>query len=151
MVCLGNICRSPLAEGILRHKVEELGLSWTVDSCGTSSTHKGEAPDKRSMDVALKHGIFIGDLEARPFKPEDFDNFDKIYVMDDNNFVDIITQAITPEAGDKVELIMNLVYPNKNYPVPDPYHDDSGFERVFEMLDLACSAIINQLNQTPEI
>jgi protein-tyrosine phosphatase len=141
MVCLGNICRSPLAEGILRSKVHERGLDWTIDSAGTGSWHAGEAPDPRSQEVARKHGLDISDQRARTFKPYDFEVFDRIYVMDSSNYQDVIKYAQNAEEAAKVKLILNEAYPGENRAVPDPYWDDDGFEQVYQMLDKACSVI----------
>jgi protein-tyrosine phosphatase len=141
MVCLGNICRSPLAEGILRAKVAAQGLDWEVDSAGTGTWHAGEAPDPRSQEVAKKHGLDISNQRARTFKPYDLEVFDRIYVMDSSNYNDVIKQAQTPEEVAKVKLIMNELYPGENRAVPDPYWDDDGFEQVYQMLDNACSIL----------
>ncbi len=144
MVCLGNICRSPLAEGILRDKVKAKGLDWEIDSAGTSSYHIGEKPDKRSILVAAKHGIDISNQRGRQFHFPDFDAFDIIYVMDSANYNDIIRQAENDVEKNKVRLILNEVKPGFNQSVPDPYWDDDGFEKVFQMLDAACNKIISR-------
>jgi protein-tyrosine phosphatase len=142
MVCLGNICRSPLAEGILKHKIEQAGLSWTVDSAGTGGWHAGDPPDRRSIAVARKYGIDIAGQRARQFEPVDFERFDRIFVMDTGNLRDVLRQAFKTEHRDKVSLIMNHCHPGQNRSVPDPYYDDDGFEEVFEMLDLACERVL---------
>ena len=141
MICLGNICRSPLAEGILKHKIRKKGLDWHVDSAGTGGWHAGELPDNRSIAVARKNGIDITDQRARKFKTSDLDNFDLILTMDYANYLDIKQFAKTPEQEDKIKLIMNFISPNSDEEVPDPYYDDR-FELVFEMLDRACDAFI---------
>lgn len=143
MVCLGNICRSPLAEGILKSKVSN---KITVDSAGTAAWHSGKLPDERSIAVAKKHGIDLTYQKARQFLIEDFDKFDYIYVMDRNNYVNVCKLAPNDEAIDKVEIILNETNPGKNLEVPDPYYGgDDGFENVFQMLDEACNKIKNKL------
>lgn len=144
MVCLGNICRSPLAEGILEHKVKQQGLEWEIDSAGTGAYHAGELPDARSIAVAKKYGIDLTNQRARQFKVADFDSFDKIYVMDASNYRNIMHLARNEADKAKVELIRNVVRPNWNEQVPDPYWNDNGFEEVFQMLDEACDHIIKQ-------
>lgn len=142
MVCLGNICRSPLAEGILKDKAKKNNLNWEVDSAGISSYHAGDAPDPRSVEVAAKHGIDISTQRSRQFVMNDFEKFDKIYVMDDSNYDEIMLLADTDPQREKVELILKNVPECKDYCVPDPYWDDNGFENVFKMLDEACDKII---------
>lgn len=144
MVCLGNICRSPLAEGILRHKVEKKNLDWTIESAGTGSWHVGEKPDSRSVSTAHKNGIDISKQRARRFQPADLDHFDLIYAMDGSNFRDILKHAVTKEQEEKVKMIMNEVKPGYNEAVPDPYWNDDGFDRVFEMLDSACEEVLKK-------
>ncbi|MCB0625721.1 MAG: low molecular weight phosphotyrosine protein phosphatase [Saprospiraceae bacterium] len=144
MVCLGNICRSPLAEGILKEKIKENGLPWEVDSAGTGSWHVGEPPDPRSVAVARAHGIDILDQRARQFRPADFRQFDLIFAMDASNYQNILRMAPSGTDTSKVELIMNVVDPGRNRAVPDPYWDDNGFEGVFRMLDEACERIIQR-------
>lgn len=141
MVCLGNICRSPLAEGIMRAKIQEAGLDWEVDSAGTSGFHVGEPPDKRSIQVAKKHGIDISQQRSRQFRGWDFEQFDIIYVMDSSNYRDVVAMAESPEEKAKVKLIMNEIQPQKNIAVPDPYYGEFGFENVYQMLDQACESI----------
>lgn len=144
MVCLGNICRSPLAEGILKSKLDT--NLHTVDSAGTGAWHSGELPDKRSIAVAKNYGIDLTDQRARLFLKEDFDRFDKIYVMDKSNYVNVCKLAPNNEAIDKVELILNESQPGKDLEVPDPYYGgDHGFENVFQMLDQACNKIKDKL------
>ncbi len=146
MVCLGNICRSPLAEGILQHKARKAGLDLTVDSAGTAAYHVGEPPDSRSREIASKHGIDISRQRARQLKAVDLKDFDRIYAMDVNNFQDILAYAKGPEEVKKVDMIMNAAFPGKNLPVPDPYYGgQNGFEHVFQMLDESCSKIIESI------
>jgi len=140
MVCLGNICRSPLAEGILRSKLP--GEKYIVDSAGAGNYHIGSKPDKRSIDVARKYGLDITDQKGRQFSTRDFDEFDLIYVMDNSNYENVVKLARNENDIAKVRIILNEVYPNQNYDVPDPYHDTSkGFENVFKMLDEATDNI----------
>lgn len=142
MVCLGNICRSPLAEGIMKARAAEAGLPWTVDSAGTGYWHTGELPDRRSIQVGRKYGIDITDQRARQFQPDDFDRFDRIFVMDVNNRRDVLILAKNEEHRSKVSLILGETHPGEDRSVPDPYYDDNGFEAVYEMLDEACRRFI---------
>jgi len=144
MVCLGNICRSPLAEGIMRHKINQHGLNWEVRSAGTGSWHIGEAPDPRSQRIAKKHGIDISQQRAQKFSPYHFAEFDRIYTMDSSNFTDVMAQTENETERNKVEMIMNMVEPGRNKNIPDPYYDDALYEVVFGMLDTACEAIIQK-------
>lgn len=144
MVCLGNICRSPLAEGILKSKVEEKGLDWTVDSAGTGSWHVGDLPDPRSVATARKNGINITDQRARQFKASDFEEFDLILTMDRHNYRDVLRFASTDAQRSKAQMIMDFLQPGKNIDVPDPYWDDEGFDQVFQMLDQACEAVVER-------
>lgn len=146
MVCLGNICRSPLAEGILRHKAEQANLNITIDSAGTSNYHIGEHPDKRTILNAKQHQIDVSKLCARQFTSDDFDNFDHIFVMDSSNYADVISLAGNERDKRKVEMILNRVYPNSNMSVPDPYFGgEQGFENVYILLDKACDVIVSSL------
>ncbi len=143
MVCLGNICRSPLAEGILRHKAEQNNLNITIDSAGTSNYHIGEHPDSRTIANARKHGVDVSKLKARQFSEKDFDDFDIIFVMDSSNYADVVSLARNEKDKNKVELILNRSYPNTNMSVPDPYFGgEQGFENVFILLDKACDIIV---------
>ena len=144
MVCLGNICRSPLAEGLLAHKAQRDGLDWTVDSAGTGSWHAGEAPDPRSRAVAKKYGVDISEQRARQFTSDDFKTFDRIYAMDASNYQNILKLARTDADREKVFLILNESQPGRNAQVPDPYWDDDGFEQVYQMLDEATDRIIER-------
>ena len=145
MVCLGNICRSPLAEGILQSKLDDKLFS--VDSAGTSSYHIGNKPDPRSIAVAKQHGIDITKQQARQFIKQDFIDFDIIYAMDNSNYDNIIALAENDAEKSKVKLILNESFPAKNLDVPDPYYGgDTGFDNVFILLDDACQKISQQLN-----
>ncbi|MCI2229703.1 low molecular weight phosphotyrosine protein phosphatase [Polaribacter sp. MSW13] len=144
MVCLGNICRSPLAEGILQSKVNSNTV--IVDSAGTAAYHIGNLPDLRSIEVAKKYGIDITNQRARKFLIKDFDEFDVIYAMDDSNYANILSLARNIEDKQKVQLILNASHPNKNLSVPDPYYGGKeGFENVYKMLDEACELISKKL------
>ena len=144
MVCLGNICRSPLAEGILRSKVDSNFV--IVDSAGTAGYHIGSKPDPRSVSVAWKYGIDINDQRCRIFTKRDFNDFDLIYAMDRNNFEDIVSMAEEPEERQKVKLLLEEV--NLGYrEVPDPYYGgEKGFEMVFEMISAACDVIAKRFS-----
>ncbi len=144
MVCLGNICRSPLAEGILKTKITERALDWEVDSCGTSGWHSGELPDPRSIDIAHQYGIDITDQRSRKLVVDDLNEFDIIYAMDSSNFIDIKRLAKSELQQNKIKLILNEAWADQNRAVPDPYWDDNGFEKVYQMLDKACEAIIEK-------
>ncbi|WP_417608843.1 low molecular weight protein-tyrosine-phosphatase [Owenweeksia hongkongensis] len=144
MVCLGNICRSPLAEGILREKVKDLNVE--TDSAGTSAYHVDEAPDTRSIQIGRKHNINISDLRGRQFVVEDFDRFDLIYVMDQSNYHKVILMARNEEDKSKVRYILNEIEPKSNAEVPDPYYGgDMGFENVYKMLDAATDKIVEKI------
>jgi len=145
MVCLGNICRSPLAEGILRSKLFRADV--IIDSAGTGAYHTAESPDNRSIAVAKINGIDITDQRARKFLVEDFDEFDLIYVMDISNYRDVIAMARNEDDIAKVKMILNEVFPNENLDVPDPYlGGDYGFKNVYKMLDEACEIIAKKIN-----
>ena len=138
MVCLGNICRSPLAEGILKSKAKNL----EVDSAGTAGYHVGKQPDIRSIDIAKKHDINLTNQRARQFSTRDFDDFDKIYVMDTDNYSKIISLARSQEDMDKVDLILNEIYPKEYKSVPDPYYGgDEGFQNIYNLLETSCEVI----------
>ena len=145
MVCLGNICRSPLAEGIMRSKLSE---DFIVDSAGTGGWHTGELPDKRSISTAKNRGLDITNQRARQFKKSDFDTFDYIFVMDNSNYKDVLALAPNDVAKSKVKLILNEIFPGENVDVPDPYYGgQDGFENVFDMLDQACEEIARKLKR----
>jgi len=144
MVCLGNICRSPLAEGILRSKLDE--NYFFVDSAGIGNWHQGETPDQRSIEVARKHGLDISNQKARQFSTTDFDIFDYIYAMDQNNYNNLIALSQNQQAKNKVKMIANEIFENQNIEIPDPYWgtiDD--FEYVYQMLDKICTKIVEKL------
>jgi len=146
MVCLGNICRSPLAEGLLRSKLPQ--DMFIVDSAGTADYHIGNPPDKRSVAVAKKYDIDISNLKGRQFKQSDFDTFNYIFVMDESNYQNVIKLARDKTDLEKVHYILNEIYPNQNYSVQDPYFGgESGFESVYKMLDEACEIISKRLTE----
>ncbi len=143
MVCLGNICRSPIAEGILQHKIDTENLSMSVDSAGTSNYHIDETPDPRAIEVARKNGIDISNLQGRQFVEADYDNFDLIFVMDYSNYENVIQLARNDTDKEKVQMILNQIYPNENQSVPDPYFGgEEGFDDVFNMLNASISNFI---------
>lgn len=142
MVCLGNICRSPLAEGILKAKVDTDFIH--VDSAGTSAFHRGELPDNRSIEIANKYSIDITNQRSRQFIAADFEIFDTIYVMDNSNKNNVLALAKSMNDRNKVKLILNESHPEKDLNVPDPYYDN-GFENVYQMLDRACTNIAKNL------
>ena len=144
MVCLGNICRSPLAEGILKSKIDSNNIF--VDSAGTGHWHIGNKPDMRSIEVAKKHQLDITDQRGRQFSKQDFDDFDYIFVMDNSNKKDILSIARNDSDKEKIYLILNEIFPNENMDVPDPYYGGSeGFQNVYRMLDLSCNSIANRI------
>ena len=146
MVCLGNICRSPLAEGILKAKTNHLDV--VVDSAGTAAYHVGEKPDIRSIEIANKYGIDLTSQRARQFSVNDFDEFDKIYAMDSSNYANIISLARDERDRNKVDVILNESNPKSFQSVPDPYYGgDNGFQNVYEMLEEACDIITQNLEK----
>ena len=144
MVCLGNICRSPLAEGILSSKGKHLNIE--VDSVGTAGYHVGKKPDIRSIEIANKYAIDLNQQRARQFSRADFDEFDIIYAMDTNNYAHLISLASTETERNKIRMIMNEINPNAYQSVPDPYYGgENGFQDVYNMLDKACDKIIQDI------
>ena len=144
-VCLGNICRSPVAEGIMLHLINEHGLQdkFTVDSAGTAGYHINEAPDSRTVRNAKKNGVDLSKLRARKFSGNDFELFDKIFVMDENNYSDV--KGITKERNHhaKIDYLLNVSFAGKNLPVPDPYYGgEEHFEEVFKLVYKACEKLI---------
>ena len=144
MVCLGNICRSPLAHGILQSKLPE--DHFYVDSAGTGAYHIGNSPDSRSIAVARKHGLDISTQSARQFKVSDFDTFDYIYAMDHSNYTNIISLARHSNDIGKVKLFLEANPSIKNKNVPDPYYGDlSDFELVYTLVNETCDIIAKTL------
>lgn len=149
MVCLGNICRSPLAEGILEHKAREAGLDWIVESAGTNSYHIGEAPHALSQKVARLNGIDICHQRARRFLAEDFDRYDRIYALAGDVLDDIRRIARNKFDASKVDLLMNELYPAKQMDVPDPwYGPEPGYHEVYKMINEVCDVIIKKYSTT---
>ncbi len=145
MVCLGNICRSPLAEGILQQKAREAGLDWEVDSAGTNGFHIGEAPHPLSQKVAGKNGLDISLQRARKFKADDFQRFDKIYAMAGDVIQEMRRIAGRSFDPSKVELLLNELHPGRNEDVPDPWSGpESGYHEVYQMIDQAADKIIER-------
>lgn len=145
MVCLGNICRSPLAEGILKHKAKKAGLNWQINSAGTNGYHVGEAPHPLSQKVARMNGIDICDQKARRFVKEDFDRYDKIYAMADDVIDDIRRIAREKYDQAKADLFLNELHPEKNLSVPDPwYGTEPGYHQVYKLIDETCAAIVRK-------
>ncbi len=145
MVCLGNICRSPLAEGILKYKTRN-SENVFIDSAGTASYHIGKLPDSRSIEIANKYNIDISNQRARQFSVNDFDDFDRIYVMDTHNYASIISLTRNQNERDKVDLILNEINPKSFDSVPDPYYGEGdGFQIVYNLLDEACEKIYSKI------
>lgn len=144
MVCLGNICRSPLAEGILQSKLP--ADKFFVDSAGTGNWHAGEGPDHRSVHAAKGRGLDISGQKARQIQLGDFDTFDHIYVMDSSNLRDVTALAPNIDGRAKVKLMMDEIFPGQKVDVPDPYYGGpEGFEKVYDMLDEACTLVAEKL------
>ncbi len=136
MVCLGNICRSPLAQGIMEYLVKEKGLNWEIDSAGTGSWHIGSPPDRRSISVAKNYGVNISAQCCRQFSVNDFDYYDRIYVMDKINQVDVLGLVRTEQDKQKVRLLLEKEI------VPDPYYEDDKFDSVYRMIEKGCRTIL---------
>lgn len=147
MVCMGNICRSPMAQGLMETKIKKYGLDAVVDSAGTIDYHEGEAPDIRAQAVMKTHGIDISGQRARQIRPEDLENFDYIFVMDSGNRREILRMS-TPAQKDKIRYVTAFAWPGEDLEVPDPYYGGrEGFEKTFQVLDTACEAIAKHLLQ----
>lgn len=145
MVCLGNICRSPLAEGILKHKAKAAGLNWTVESAGTNGYHIGEAPHHLSQKVALLNGIDICDQRARQFVKEDMDRYDKLYAMADDVLDEMKRIARHKWNPGKVDFFLNELHPEENRSMPDPwYGTEPGFHEVYKIINETCDVIIEK-------
>lgn len=148
MVCLGNICRSPLAEGILQHKAREAGLNWQVDSAGTNGYHIGEAPHPLSQKIARLHGIDISRQRARKFIADDFQRFDKIYAMAEDVLDDMKRIGGKKFDATRTDLLMNECWPGSSRDVPDPYYGpEPGYQEVFDMIGQACDKILERLKK----
>ena len=150
MVCLGNICRSPLAEGILKHKAKAAGLNWTVESAGTNGYHTGEAPHPLSQKVAKANGVDICGQRSRRFTAEDLRRYDKIYAMA-GDVIDEMRRATRGHAWpeEKVDLLLNEVYPGEDRSVPDPYYGaEEGYHLVYRQIEAACDHILQKYGET---
>ena len=146
MVCLGNICRSPMADGLLRKKVKELGLNIFVDSAGTANYHVGSSPDQRMIDTAKSRGTDINQLKARQFTAQDFIDFDVIYVMDQSNLTNVKALCSDNHNMEKVKLIRNEIVSTQGMHVPDPYYGTmKDFMHVYDLLDEVTDAIIQKI------
>lgn len=144
MVCLGNICRSPIAEGILTYKTKNLNVN--VDSAGTAGYHIGSPPDERSIEIASKYDVDLKNQRARQFNQNDFNKFDIIYAMDKNNYAHLIALAQNEKERNKIHMILNELNPGLFESVPDPYYRGKhGFLEVYQMLEKACEKIANQI------
>lgn len=151
MVCLGNICRSPLAEGVLRHKAEQAGLNWEIDSAGTGAHAPGCAPHRLSQKVAREYGIDICSQVCRQFVKSDMDNFDKVYVMDEENFDEVKRIAGSKWDDKKVDYLLNEIYRGENRSVPDPwYGGEDGYYKVYVLIEKACEAIVTKALKAPK-
>ena len=141
-VCTGNICRSPLAEGILRYQLKYAGLPAFIDSCGFEAFHAGDPPDPRAQTVATLHGLDISSHRARLFSQKDFDRFDLIYVMDSGHYRNVMKLSGSEADRAKVDYILNVLYPGSDLGVMDPwYHDNEAFEQVYQQLEKACEQL----------
>lgn len=147
-VCLGNICRSPLGDGILRRKAAEAGLDIRVDSAGTANYHVGGAPDVRMIATAKNRGTDISFLRARQFSARDFQDFDCIYVMDKSNYDNVIRLAVEDSHREKVFFALDEIYPEQQMGVPDPYYgDQAGFDHVYDLLDSVTDNILEKIRK----
>lgn len=145
MVCLGNICRSPLAEGILQDKAFKAGLKWSIESAGTNRCHTGDAPHPLSQKIARQNGIDISRQKARTITSADFDVYDKIYALADDVLDEMKRIAKNKFDSSKATLLMNEMYPGRNMDVPDPYYGaEPGYHEVYKMIDKACDRIIEK-------
>lgn len=151
MVCLGNICRSPLAEGILQDKTFKAGLTWSIESAGTNSYHIDEPPHPLSQKVARLNGIDISKQRARRFTAADFEMYDKIYALAGDVMDDMRRIAGNKFDSTKVDLLMNELYPGKNLDVPDPwYGPEKGYHEVYELIDKICDKIVEKQSTVSE-
>lgn len=149
MVCLGNICRSPLAEGILQDKAFKAGLTWSIESAGTNSYHTGEPPHPLSQKIARVNGIDISKQRARRFSADDLDMYDKIYALAQDVLEEMKRIAGKKFKPSKVDLLMNELYPGKNMDVPDPwYGPEPGYHEAYDLIDKACDKIVEKYNVT---
>ncbi len=145
-VCLGNICRSPMAEGALRARARAAGFSFTVDSAGTGDWHIGRPPDPRAIATALRHSVDIGGYRARQVRPADFRRYQRIFALDRNNLVDL--ERLRPAGGlAELSLLLDMVAGRAGEDVADPYYgEEAGFERTWAEVDEAARAILAKLS-----
>ena len=141
MVCLGNICRSPLAHGVLQHLADRAGLDWVIDSAGVGGWHVGNAPDHRAIAVARQHGVDISKQRAQQLHRNHLDAFDYIFVMDRENLRSVLALASTAERRARVRLFLD------DGEVPDPYYDNRMFESVYQLVEERCNILIQELKQ----
>jgi protein-tyrosine phosphatase len=141
MVCLGNICRSPIAQGVLEKYIVENHLDWQVDSAGTNGYHNGEAPDPRAIQIARRHHIDISKQVSRRVNLEDIGHFDLILALDTNNYKYLQNLCSDSDQHSKIDFLLNYAFPNSNRAVPDPYYDNS-FENSYKLIDQACRRLI---------
>lgn len=146
MVCLGNICRSPIAHGILQSEIAERGLSWEVDSAGTSAYHNGESPDRRAIQVSANNGINISQQRSRQLTANDILDYDVIVTMDTNNYNNTLKLIGDSDNKSKVKMLLNYSFPNENRAVPDPYYS-GGFEYVYDLIKQAVEDMVMQLTE----
>ena len=152
MVCLGNICRSPLAEGILQDKAFKAGLTWSVESAGTNRYHTNDSPHPLSQKIARQNGIDISRQLARSFVASDFEMYDKIYALAGDVMDEIKRIAGKKFDGTKADLLMNELHPGENIDVPDPYYGpEAGYHEVYKMIEKACTMIIRKHTPTPKV
>jgi protein-tyrosine phosphatase len=145
MVCLGNICRSPLAEGILQDKAFKAGLTWSIESAGTNSYHTGEPPHPLSQKVAKLKGIDISKQRAKRFTASDFEVYDKIYALAEDVMEEMKRIAGKKFDASKADFLMNELYPGKNMDVPDPYYGaEAGYHKVYKMIGEVCEVIVEK-------
>ena len=147
MACLGNICRSPMAEGIMRQKIEKYGLNAEVDSCGTANYHVGDSPDKRGIQTLKNYDIDISQHQGRQFQVSDFDSYDFIFAMDASNFSNLIALARNQKDVEKIKLLLDEIYPGEQKIVPDPYYGGiEDFEDTYILLENACEHLAKRLS-----
>ncbi len=146
MVCLGNICRSPMAHGVLQSEIDKRKLNWEVDSAGTSAFHRGDAPDRRAIETAMIHSIDISDQRSRLLVSQDLKEYDVIVTMDTNNYNNTLKMAENADEKSKVKLLLNYSHPGENRAVPDPYYS-GGFDYVYALIQEAVVAMVDSLTK----
>lgn len=146
MVCLGNICRSPIAQGVMEKCIETHRLDWFVDSAGTNGYHNGEHPDPRAIQEAKRHDIDISNQISRQIKHADLDSFDLILAMDSNNLNYLKSMCKNSQQSSKICLLMDFAFPGQNIAVPDPYYDHS-FDQAYQLIKTACNSMVEEFKQ----